>query len=296
MLQRSIIISICSIALLFSVFVLSEDKPTDIRLLMGSETTVRINYEVDFINLALEKSKDKYGVYTFTVLKKSMTYLREFRALESDFGQISTATIRPEALIGYEKVERLTQSIFNGLLGYRQCIVRKEDAERFSEIKTSDDLKAFRIGQGHSWADVAFFQENAFEVVLAEKFDRLIPMLNSHRFDCLSLGLLESALTLEERISQYPDLLIVPNLVIFYPIDVHVYVSKARPDINERLTYGMAKAQQDGSAEALFRKYFSNELTFLQNPQLRLITPMPTSQLPENEPQLMPQYINAVDI
>ena len=72
--------------------------------------------------------------------------------------------------------------------GYRVFLIRKENKDKFNNIKTLDDLRKFNIGLGLSWLDVEILKANQFNVITGSNYDGLFEMLINNRFDIFLRG------------------------------------------------------------------------------------------------------------
>jgi ABC-type amino acid transport substrate-binding protein len=95
-------------------------------------------------------------------------------------------------------------------------------------------------------------------------------MLVAGRVDYIPLSVIEA----ENVIARFPrfkdKVAIVPGLLLYYPFPVHFNVSKKTPLLAERLDYGLAVMQRDGSFEALFNQFFEHENNVVQKTDNRV--------------------------
>jgi hypothetical protein len=65
--------------------------------------------------------------------------------------------------------------IDKGLLGYRMFLVRDADLPRFAAVRTLDDLRKLRVGQGKDWIDVPILRKAGFPVVEGTSYPACSP-------------------------------------------------------------------------------------------------------------------------
>jgi hypothetical protein len=65
-------------------------------------------------------------------------------------------------------------AIDKGLLGYRMFLVRDADLPRFA-VRTLDDLRKLRVGQGKDWIDVPILRKAGFPVVEGTSYPACSP-------------------------------------------------------------------------------------------------------------------------
>lgn len=81
-------------------------------------------------------------------------------------------------------------------------------------------------------------------------------MLANQRFDYLPMSVIE----VESALAQHPQLAVVPELLLYYPLPTVFYVSAHEPRLAERLEAGLAMAKKDGTLDELLTHYFQKEL------------------------------------
>jgi len=223
--------------------------------------------------LAMEKSRVKYGPYSLHTIEHRPGIERaRIEAARADRFQVH---ISPNDEVMEESAGsliRIKESVIKGILGYRRLIIRKADADKFKQIDSLSKLQTLSVGQGVRWPDVAVLRANNISVVQTHSIDSLFAMLNKKRFDAISLGINEAEGTLETVIAQYPDLIIEPNIVLFFPMSVYFYVNTQHPELAERLTYGIRKAKKDGSFDSLFALHFYNEIATINQSNIKFFT------------------------
>ncbi|MFT6268048.1 MAG: ABC-type amino acid transport substrate-binding protein [Alphaproteobacteria bacterium] len=214
------------------------------------------NFDMPYIHAAvtniLTLSEEKYGKAT---LKSSMQIEqgRAFADMANDRGiDIVVAGIdlkrESQAKPIYVPFER-------GVLGFRICFIHANKPS-FTDIKTLDDLKEqkVRFGMGSHWPDKSIFERQGFKTVNSPKYENLFKMLMNDRFDCFARSVGEVSREMAER-PEMP-LKVEENLVFVYPFGLFAFVSNNNPQLQERLTYGLNKALENGSFLEIFNTYF----------------------------------------
>jgi hypothetical protein len=90
-------------------------------------------------------------------------------------------------------------------------------------------------------------------------------MLVNKRFDYLPLSVIEAGSMLT------PQLAIVPDLMLYYPLPTLFYVSASEPALAERLEQGLAMARRDGSLDELVARHFRKEIKQLKSSTTRCL-------------------------
>ncbi len=236
----------------------------------GGLTAGRLPYETALVALLFQLSEARYGSATLTYNDQPLSPERSRKRLEEGaYVHLQTAT-----LIGAHYDERiafvLSPPIMRRFLGYRQLIIRKRDHERLTRIESLEDLRQFRVGQAAGWPDSELLEKNGFEVVQADAYHSLFPMLVHGRFDLLPLGAGE----VEEALASFPDyaeeLEVAEGIVLYYPWPVHVMVTRKQPELAERLQFALDIADRQGLIETLFDTFLSEEYSRLNNNNTRV--------------------------
>ena len=225
--------------------------------------------QFELLKLALEKTRDTYGDYELVQVDKKITSLRASR--EVSRGEIinieaapnwTTATVPSEL----RKDQRIAVKIpiLQGLLGYRRLVIRKTDAEKFKRITDASQLQQLVAGQGKDWEDVFIYRANGYQVNDEADYYNLFAMLAARRFDYIPLSAIEAE-DFVQKFGQYSqDVMIVPDILIYYPFPVLFQVSIHHPELAERVEKGLIKSRNDGSMDKLFRAHFAAEIIKLR--------------------------------
>lgn len=216
------------------------------------------DFQEGLLALVLDYSESRYGPYQLDFLDREMSTGRSMLATER--GEIHTGFSTGWGLHASEgRVDLYSYPYLKGLLGLRKVIIRREDEKRFASIRTLAQLAEYSAGQGAGWPDTRVYESYGVRVVSAENYLSLFPMLAKGRFDFLPMSVLEIDGALEAVASQYPDLMIASNLYIFYPIPLYISVSRTRPDISNRIAFGLERlfeGDDNQGLEALLRRQF----------------------------------------
>ncbi len=241
-------------------------------------------YNEALILLALEKSRTWFGDYSIEYFEEKLTPQRA--RVETELNRAINVNIAGSWVGPYadrDKIFSFCHSHYQNLMGLRALIIRKEDLEAFSKITNLKSFKAFRLVQDKDWPDGGIIQDNGFEIIRFSGMDNLLRTLSNKRVDYLPVSVLEAGRLLSTY-SEYKDLSISQDILIFYPHPGCVYVSKHTPQIADRLKKGLEIASNDGSLDALFTEFFGDTEKFLRSrKKLTFILQNPTLSQSENQ-------------
>ena len=127
-----------------------------------SKDDKRVEYVIGLLELALEKTLQSDGPFKMIPIS-GMNIIRAAHWLRKD-EHVNVIWATP-SLEREASLLPIRVPIRKGLLGYRVFLIRQQDAEKFSSIRTLDELRKLNVGQGQVWNDVKVFRANGFNVV-----------------------------------------------------------------------------------------------------------------------------------
>lgn len=177
----------------------------------------------------------------------------------------------PGTPIAQAEVITIPVNILRGLLGFRLCLVNREQLPLFAGIQTVEDLRKIKIGQGQDWTDTLIYKINRVPLFESSGLEQLFPSLASQRFECIALGANEILVKYTERKATYPRMVIEPELLLYYHFPTYLFVSKHHPLLAARIEKGLKLLQSSGEFDRLFRAHFASNLAPLNLHKRRII-------------------------
>ncbi len=202
-------------------------------------------YYIDLLDLAMEKSIDKYGDYELVPVVFEMPQGRTSIMVQLNQGIDVTWRVTSQEL--EKRLQAIYVPLLKGLMGHRIFIINKEDQEKFSEDMTLGELRGLLAGQGYDWPDSIILQHNGINVVEGGAH-KLLDMLQKRRFDYFPRALHEPWIELADM----PGLTVEENILIRYPAPFYFFVNRENTRLSERISYGLESALADGSFDSLF--------------------------------------------
>jgi hypothetical protein len=157
-----------------------------------------------------------------------------------------------------------------GLFGWRVLWIRQGEAARFAQVRSLQDLRAFRFLQGHDWPDAQILAANGLHVEHATQFDALFPMLARQRADALPRGVPEVAGEWERHARPH-GLVLEPGLVLRYPTALYCFVAPNRPDLARHIERALRTLHESGDYERMLRQWLAPSLQKVKLAQRRII-------------------------
>lgn len=215
---------------------------------------VKLAQKIEVLTTALEKSQDRYGDYKIVLDAPMMNNFRATMALKEGtelnvYISLENGTIENESIPIRIPVRR-------GLMSYRLILTTEKNLPLFKNVSTLEDLKKILVGSKHSWQLTKILKNEGFDIITTPNYNTIFDMLSHDRFVYLLRGVNEIFQEKELRSESNPDLVVEPNLLIYLPTAIYVFVSKTEPRLAERLEYGLNVMVKDGSLKAIFDKYY----------------------------------------
>jgi ABC-type amino acid transport substrate-binding protein len=264
----------------------SKGNASDWRYLQnGPESAAdeRYAYHRKVLQAALEVTRNDFGGYTMGSAP-FMTESRQIVEMQRADGLINTLVLDPTLEMMRDLIP-VRVPIDKGLLGYRVFLIRGEDQERFSAVRTLDDLRKFSMGQGSDWSDVAIYRAADFKVVTGVSYDGLFNMLMVKRFDAFGRGATEVLGEWSARRKELPAMAVEKDLLLYYPMPTYFWFQKTMQgqQMALRVDQGMRKLVANGALDKMFKAEFGALIERLQLKRRRIFH-IPNPNLPPDEP------------
>lgn len=206
-----------------------------------------IQYFYRLLDLALAKTVATDGDYEVVIYPEIINYERYLQGVKTGIMDVIWTNTDKSREI---ELLPIHIPILKDLNSYRIFFIRKEDQAIYDKIKTVDDLRALKAGQGTTWPDTTILRNNGFQVITAIRQDSLQKMLSSKRFDFYPRGLYE--VWREQAANTDPNITIEKNLMIYYDSPIYFFVNKNNKKLADRIERGLSIAINDGSFDQLF--------------------------------------------
>lgn len=239
-------------------------------------------YQLKVLQLALREADMGYD------LKPSALDMSQSRALEQlakgkmvDVYWSMTSIEREEALLP------IRIPIEKGLLGWRLLLTHRNAAQNLSKVRSVEDLRRLKAGQGHDWPDTQILRFNALPVEVGTSYEGLFDMLDRNRFDYFPRSVIE----VWDDIRDFPraNIELDRSIAIHYPTAMYFFVNKSNTPLAKAIETGLNRAIANGSFERLFQESFAKAIKSarfkerirleLNNPILPPATPLARKDL-----------------
>ncbi|MFC1233906.1 ABC transporter substrate-binding protein [Vibrio sp. F74] len=228
----------------------------------GNKSLIRQQYELAILNAVLDVTQS-----TTNLKPEVIVDYTDYPSAEDEGNVFSKGSDLLVTVAGNLKFSDKTyipvhKPIAKGLLGYRILITR-QDFKSLLEPKYNETKRVvleLKAGIPKTWADAELFRENGYKVFEKGSFDEIFQHLSEGECDYVSLGANEVQSVYQRIANTYPNLIIEPDLVLYYPFPLVFYVHPEKLNLAKRIEYGLALLTDNGQLDALFEHYFSETL------------------------------------
>lgn len=211
------------------------------------------------LNLALEKTRDKYGSFRFTRMP-IMPSPRTWETIRSNrYPNLFFAAPYEKKLAKEKDIVYIEFPLQLGLLGYRVCFTAQSRRDHVYRAFDQGLISKLTIGQGRGWADIQILESNGYRVIEVNDYADLFRMTAAARFDLFCRGINEVH---DEYIFHKNNLPIYldSHFAFRYDFPVFFFTNSANKEAMKRVEMGLEKAYSDGSLLKVFQDYYSERL------------------------------------
>jgi hypothetical protein len=235
---------------------------------------------------ALQRTASKYGPAKVQTFPLPMTESRYTRELERGTIDVvwDSATVEHE-----RRMLPVRIPLDKGLLGYRVALIARERQPLIDKVKTLEDLRKLKVGQGIGWGDIDLYRYNGVKVI-ETVYESLFGMVSIGRFDLFPRGVGEVFAEYENYSPRYPHLAVEKHLLLYYPWPYYFFFNrKSGVQLARRVEEGLRMMIDDGSYNALFQKHYGaaiNRANLDRRRIIRLENPSLPKETPFNDARL----------
>ena len=271
--SKGVILFSCIVsALMISRSVYAKEAVTVVNLPYAEnhlDTSPPYYYE-EVLRLSLQKTESKFGKFKIVFYPFPVGRERQRAIVKNNLGLdviwSSSTPAREEQLLA------IKFNLLKEINGYKILLIRAEDQEKFSSIKSIVDLRKFKAGTGTHWRDTQVLSKNDIPFVTSWDYEPMFKMLAVKRFDYIVRGTQE----IWNEITLHQDLHLAAEqtLLIKYNQPVYFFVNPKNIELAARIKLGLEIAEKDGSLEKLFLRIpgFQKAREEIHNKQRRVIT------------------------
>jgi ABC-type amino acid transport substrate-binding protein len=234
-----------------------------------SSLDVRYLYHWEILRTALERTRPKWGAYRM-VPSGFMTERRQAFELKNATGKLSVMYLGTTPDFEQHLIP-IRIPVDKNLGGYCVFLIRRDDQQRFANVRSLDDLRRFTYGLGLGWIDVDILKANGFRVVTGSSYDGLFEMVVNRRFDVFLRAATEVLDEYEKRKELLP-LAIEDSIILYYPLPMYFWFPKTDEGrrLAARAEEGMRMMIADGTYDRIFDAYQRQKIERLRLKERRI--------------------------
>jgi len=225
-----------------------------------SESDTRYEYDKRLLDLALQKTEEKYGPYKLVPSAAGSNTKRA--QIDAEAGRYENfffkQSVTPALL---EKFGHVPFPIDRGIVGYRVAFVSEETKQKLKSVKTLDELKQLVFLQGVGWNDADILKSHGFNVMLSGYYESMFKMIAYNRADMFIRGANELLAEWEAH-KDIENLRYDETIVIHYPMPRFFFTTKTNTEAIKRVQEGIMAAYSDGSLIALWEQEYQASIDF----------------------------------
>lgn len=276
--------NICGLIFLLLIVTCVQARATELNYWGG--VPGRVDYELAVLQAALAETQAEQSV-NIHLVKRALGSLRGRKEVaRGELVNVYASGYRKDDLVTSGQLIPLPVPLLQGLLGYRQLLIKRDRLDSYKHIDSLAALRQLTIGQGTNWPDIDIYKYHQVPVDDSGRFGVLPGMLARGRFDALALAIVEAEPILANSgLSQ--ALMVLPDLLVYYPQPLIFYVSGQFPELAQRLQVGLDALVSSGKLELLFQQHYADTLAGLREGNYNVIVlthPYPTTTLGLDKP------------
>lgn len=248
----------------------ADSAPPVLRYKQAELTSTNLLYEVQLMQLALEKTRSDYGDYQLEPIHP-MNRARSLAALSQDiYPNLVLLLSYEDSLMADGQLSYIPISLDRGIFSYRLCFMRDEIKPQVEKVRSLEQLRRFTFGSGLGWADSKILRHNGLNTLEADTLLSLYRMTKAGRIDLLCRGVGEYYTELHQQ-GQTIGLSADSQLIIYYPLPKFLFAHKNSQALLERIETGLRRALEDGSFDKLWHEQHNQNLNSAQLKNRRMI-------------------------
>ena len=244
------------------------------------------DYLVGLLKIALIKTQSEYGVAD-VVFSIDMQQARAEIQLQR--GELVDIVSFGSSIERENKLLAIKIPVYQGVLGFRMSIIRKDFEPKFSQIKTLEDLKKYSACQGMHWPDSDILEAAGLKVIRNATYESLFRQVVAKRCDYFPRSVQEGPIEILSKQQNYPELMLYRHLILYYPYPAYFFVNKNNTSLHQRLSKDFDLAIKDGSFERHIRTHVNTKDLFpvsqwINYPTIELNNPLLSPSTDINNP------------
>ncbi len=231
--------------LLINLPALASSDEIVVRYPISTTQDTRLEYFTSLLSLVLSETGKKFSLQPVGNMNNAR------RKVELEKGTLSIIWTAASQNLE-QRLTPIKIPIYGGIMGYRVLLTHRSLVSKIDDVRSADDFKEFRFGQGTGWLSTEILRESGYKVFEAP-YENLFKLVDNQRIDLYPRGIQEFSKELELRSKTYNNLTISKVVGIKHPIAVLFYVNKNDHILHAALSEGLDKIYKNGKFEGHFK-------------------------------------------
>ncbi len=248
------------IAFLLTVLLLSGEVSADKVIINRplSDHDVRYQYPELLLQMVLDATEKEYGADR--VVQADLVMSRDkalMELLKGDLIEVMAEAPKPE---WEERLIPVRIPIRKGVQGLRVFFIMKENQHLIRQIRTFEEFTQLPTGSGAQWSTVRVMRNAGFDVITSDSYEELFQLLAEGRFHTFGRGINEVYSEFYRHVTEFPELRVDDNLLLYIPLPTYFFVTPKRPDLAKRIEKGLMAMIVSGQFDDFFCRYHSQDI------------------------------------
>jgi len=220
-----------------------------INFTLGGKDVERDIYRTELVKMILDNTRIDYKILYF---KENGDHQAQINWVKN--GRITISTFGSSAQ--QEKVLiPIRIPIFKGLIGYRIFLIKKNDQDKFNNIRSLHDLRQLKGAQGIGWTDLTILQDAGLpqEILPGNIIYRILN--RGGRVDYFPRAVYEAVGEIQTMQLKHPDIAIEKKILLVYPFAMYFYVSPRYSALAKAFDKSFQELVADGSFDRFFYQH-----------------------------------------
>ncbi len=235
---------------------------------------------------SMEITSGTFGPFRLVPVALPMNESRQIASLENgkhlDVIWSSTSAYKEKTL------RPIRIPLRQGLLGYRLLIINTRQMDKWASVQTVEDLRQLTLVQGHGWGDVDVYHQAKIPVIPLD-LEIAFKAVNLGKVNALPMGINEAVLEVKRRHEDLKQIVIEPNIVLYYPWPYYFFVNNDNKQLSQRLSSGLQMLVASGELSKIVAEYHGHYIEAAELGKRRVIR-LKNPLLPTTTPLEQPEY------
>lgn len=216
----------------------------------------RIIYKMKLLKHAMDLTQKEYGPYEIKMADIPPSPKRAIAEIKSGVTINTFIAVTSRQWEAHSIPIRIP--LRRGILAYRLLAINKTQSERFSNLKSFEELQPLKAGMRNAWVTTKIFKSQQFNMIGMNTLNELYSRLESGSIDYIPRGINE--IYDEIKIRSLKNVKVADNIMLYLPAPTYVFVSPREKHLAKRIENGLELLVANGALKNQFYEFYSDHL------------------------------------